>query len=452
VLLGERLEAAKPKIEDAKARLAGLNARLEAVKPARVPAEPVKAKRERPKPALALPGVAGEIQQFYLRTAMQPSEILSVPTALSVVGALVCDCVIGPSGPQGVALNMLNVAVAPTGGGKNQCIYVAETCLEKVGKRTYLGPDRFKSGPGVLKWVTKQRVSLCVQDEFGAMLLKLAHPRSNPCEVEISEHLRKLTSVLPGQTYRTAQGAHDDMEEIKDPRLNIFGLGVPSEFYESCRNRDVGNGFLNRMMLYEETALIRFRSDYDVGDFPFLLHVELDKLAAIKKQRLGWARGAEDIFEAAKDRLQSILDDNQRQLWARTPEKIVKIGSICAASRFAKDIERSDMELAQLLVSRSDEMFLRGINEATKYRVLEHAELRREVVALITDAWRTGAPAPTKAEIVTKYKHNTKHKHALKDVFDDIEQSGTARIEDFRTGGRLRKGFVPCGGEDGEGG
>src|SRR6516225_4602885 len=123
VLLGERLEAAKPKIEDAKARLAGLNARLEAVKPARVPAEPVKAKRERPKPALALPGVAGEIQQFYLRTAMQPSEILSVPTALSVVGALVCDCVIGPSGPQGVALNMLNVAVAPTGGGKNQCIY-----------------------------------------------------------------------------------------------------------------------------------------------------------------------------------------------------------------------------------------------------------------------------------------------------------------------------------------
>jgi hypothetical protein len=445
--LTKRLESANP-IEGAKAKLAGLAARLEVAKPKIeervVPAEPSKAKRERPKLTLALPGVAGEVQEHYLRTAMQPSEILSIPTALSVVGTLVCDRVIGPSGPEGAALNQLNTAVAPTGGGKNHCLYIVEQCLEKIGKGAYLGPDRFKSGPGLLKWVTKQRVSLCLQDEFGAMLLKLAHPRSNPCEAEISEHIRKLMSVLPGQSYRTPEGAHDDMEKIKDPRLNIFGLGVPSEFYESCRNRDIRNGFLNRMMLYEETKLIRFRSDYHVGDFPFSLHTELDKLTAIKKQRLGWTRDAEEIFEAAKDRLQATTDENERQLWARTPEKIVKIGSILTTCLFAPDIGRAEMELADLLVRHSDEMFMRGINEANKYRLLEHAELRREVVALIEDAWHTGAPALTKAEITKRYKHNTKHKHALKDVFDDIEQSGTAKIEKFSTSGRLRKGFVPC--------
>jgi len=124
--------------------------------------------------SLVLPGIAGEIQDYYLRTAPQPSEILSVPTALSVVGTLICERILGPSGPDGLVLNMLHVGLGPSTAGKNRCLRTAEKCLVKADRKNYLGPERFKSGGGVLRWIETERVSLCLQDEFGAMLLKLA--------------------------------------------------------------------------------------------------------------------------------------------------------------------------------------------------------------------------------------------------------------------------------------
>jgi len=196
-------------------------------------------------------------------------------------------------------------------------------------------------------------------------------------------------------------------------------------------------------MLYEETKVLRYRLDYSTEDFPLALSNQLGKLNALKKHKLQWSPGAREIFEAAQDRLQSISDDRERVLWGRTPAKIMQIASICTASLLAKTIERSTAEIAEQLVSSSDQMFVRGIDKANQYRVLEHADLRREVMALITDAHRTNAPPPTQAEIKAKYKTNAKHKRALADVFEDIEQNLSATLIDVHTKGRKRKGYVP---------
>jgi hypothetical protein len=177
------------------------------------------AKSKRALGELALPGVAGEVQDYYLRTAMQPSQTLSLAVGLMVPTVLVCANVIGPSGPKGCALQQTVMGLAPTSGGKLWAIDVVKECVDKAGAKKLLGPNRFKSGPGLVRWVKDNRVSLCVQDEIGAMLKKLGNPKSNPCEVEISERMRELWAMGPGSIYNSPVGATkgDDMEPSPSP-------------------------------------------------------------------------------------------------------------------------------------------------------------------------------------------------------------------------------------------
>jgi hypothetical protein len=62
---------------------------------------------------LALPGVAGEVQQHYLETSPQPSVALSQMVGLMVPTALVCDKVTGPGGPRGCTVQQFSVGLAP---------------------------------------------------------------------------------------------------------------------------------------------------------------------------------------------------------------------------------------------------------------------------------------------------------------------------------------------------
>jgi hypothetical protein len=441
--LGARLKRARPKIEEAKTKIAGINARLEAVKPkieapSLVPGVPATTQREKPKLMLALPGVAGAIQDYYLRTAMQPSEIISLAVGLMVPTVLVSGNVIGPSGPKGCALQQTLVVLAPTSSGKQWAIDLVKECLHKSGARKLLGPNRFKSGAALVRWVKDNRVSLCVQDEFGRLLAKLGNPRANPCEVEINERMREFWAMGPGSIYNSPVGAgkDDNSESIIDPRLNILGFGVQDEFFEACKGDDIANGFLNRIAVLEEAALVRPRSDYETGEFPWLLMEKLNKLQAIKSQRLDWTAGAKEIYEAEVDRVFRETDARKLKLWSRTPLKVVRAATTFAACRFATAIERSDMELAQAVMHLSDRAFKIGIDEAEKKRQLDHASLKLEIERRIEDDFDGEASL---SEIKRSFRHNTKHKGAVDDALEDMVKSQTLETKWVDTGGRRKE-------------
>ena len=129
-----------------------------------------------------------------------------VPTVL--LGANV----IGPSGPKGNAMHQIMVVVAVTGGGKQWVIEVINDCVKEAGRdaRFLLGPNRFKSGGAIIRFVKEHRVSLFVQDEFGCVLKRLGEANVGPYEKEISERLRELWTQGPGSIYNSPAGATDE--------------------------------------------------------------------------------------------------------------------------------------------------------------------------------------------------------------------------------------------------
>lgn len=431
--LGARLAGAKPKIEEAKAKVAALGQSLVEAKPS-VPAEPAVRVKPAARVALTLPGVAGEVQDYFLRTAMQPSEIMSIVVGLAVPTVLVSGNVIGPSGARGCALHQYLALIAPTGSGKQAVADTSKQCVDQAAAKALLGPNRFKSGAGLVRWVKGHLVSLCVQDEFGSFLSKLGSPKSNPCEVEINDRMREFWGLGPGSIYNSPVGASkdDDSETLQGARLSILGIGTREEFYEACRDSDIANGFLNRIAVLEEPQVPDTRTDYEIGDFPFTLSNQLNKLYVLKPQRLGWGPGAKEIWEGELARLKAETDERKRKLWWRTPEKINRAGGVFAACRFSTTVERSDMEIAQRIMHQSNQVFMRGIEEADKKRALDHAGLKREIARRLADDFPGEASL---FEIKRSFRHNTKHKAAIDDALKDMESSGMVKRLRVETGG-----------------
>jgi hypothetical protein len=276
---------------------------------------------------------------------------------------------------------------------------------------------------------------LSVQDEIGAMLLKLNNPKSNPSEVEITERLREMWAMGPESIYNSPIGAKegDDMETIVAPRVNLMGFGVRDEFFAACNNEDVANGFLSRIAVFEEEKMIIPRTDFEPAEFSFGLMDKLCKLYAIKPQRIGWEPAAKELYEHELKRVFLEPDDRKRKLWARSPEKIVRAATVFTASMFATKITLGTMELAQRMFTLSDRVFQAGIEEAEGQRELSHAELRREIIRRIEVDFSGGA---SKAEIKKSFRHNTKHKGSIDDALDDMLGSGLLTSEIVKTGGR----------------
>jgi hypothetical protein len=376
---------------------------------------------------LTLPGVAGEVQDYFLRSTMQPSRIMSLAVGLMVPTTLVCGCVIGPSGPKGCALHQSLAVLAPTGSGKQGAIDCTKECVCAAGEgaQSLLGPNRFKSGTAVVRWVSEHRVSLCIQDEFGRLLAKLNDPKSNPCEVDINDRMREFWAIGPGGIYNSPHGASkfDDSVAIVDPRLNIFGFGVQQEFFDACEADDIDNGFLNRLAVLDERNTLYPNTNLELDNLPYSLKLNLQKLYGIKTPRkLDWTPAAKEIYDAEVHRVFTDPDERKRKLWARTPERIVRAATTFAASRFATKIERREMEIAQLIMRQSDTTFKFGIDEAQKKKKLGHASLKLEIVRRLKVDFRGEASL---FEIKRSFRHNTLHKKAVPDAVQDLFDSGT---------------------------
>jgi hypothetical protein len=438
-------------VSGARAKLGGLAERLAKVKPD-VEAEP-EAELAQPKaepsiidqvvreptpravrPEILLPGVAGDLQDHYLRTAMQTSAILSVIPGLVLPTVLACENVIGPSGPNGCVLQQIIVGLAPTGGGKQTVIALIKRTLAALKATKLLGPSRFKSGNAVIKHVKEHPVSLCIQDEFGAFLMKLGNPRSAPCEFEINERFREFYSLEPGEPYTSPEGMSEDSELIENPHLNILGMGNRDEFFGACQATDIVNGFLNRMTAIEEPNLIKPRTNFEVRELPFSVFDKLMKITNLKPMRLAWGPGAREVFEAQQEWVFAQEDDRQRKLWVRSPEKLVRIASGFAVSRLDTRVLQSDMDVAKAIMDRSDRMFQDGIDEAETKRELTHAQLRLEIERRLRA--RAAEDWGSLAELKKAFKNNTKYKKALDEALDDMYNSGTLRIERVTTKGR----------------
>jgi hypothetical protein len=385
-------------------------------------AQPKASPTVRPPDLLALPGICGDIQDYYLRTAMRPSAALSLAPAIIVPATLISGKIVGPTGPKGCSSHLYIMALGKTTAGKQHVADVAKECLNAIKAEKLIGPNRFKSGTALVNFIREQKVSLCVQDEYGPFLAKLSDPKAMTCEREISERLRELWGLGPKSIYNTAAGATEKSIALEGVHLNLLALGVRDEFYVACRDIQVANGLLNRKLIIEEPGNPPDNDNPSTEEFPFKLLDNLTKLRSISPRKLGWDSGAREIYEAIRLEVRENTDEAQANLYSRGPEKYVRLCNAFASARFSSVIERSDGELAYELIKASDKFFTEGLEDAAAKRLMDHHELVREIERRMRTKFSGEA---TLFQIKTAFKNNKKHKDAVANAVADMVDSGT---------------------------
>jgi hypothetical protein len=396
---------------------------------------------DEPKPTSLLPltGVAADIQERFLETSMWPGPLMSVAAGTMVPATLLAGKVIGPTGARGLLTTLYLILLAGTGAGKEEVLALVKECLGKVAA-SLIGPNRFKSGPGIIKHLMDMapNPSVCcaVQDEFGKFLQKLADPRSSSSEQDAMDRLRELIGLQPGTPYITPAGASERSVVLEEVALLLLGAGVEDDFFAACGESWLVNGSLNRFVVLNEKPRPPRNKNPSVAPFPKALVENLQKLYQIKPMRLEWGSpGARDIYEAEADRVEKLEEGPELQLCVRGPEQIVKFASVYAGARFARVITREDMEIAWKIVKEhSQPAFWAGMEQAAERKVLSHAEILRQLEYRLRTKWPGYASL---AQLKRSFRHNKSKARALDEALQDALASGLLTfIPELGTEGR----------------
>jgi hypothetical protein len=173
---------------------------------------------------------------------MYPSVGFAVGGSILLIGTLIGRRIAGPSGPLGTGTHLYLALVGPTGSGKEHIRTVSKQLLTAVNAGALIGPGRFKSGAAIISHLLKKPLSLCIMDEFGAMLARFSHPNAQFYHQDETEILRELWGINWGR-YDSPEGASADSEAVLSPALSVIGMSTPKELYKACKSRDVTNGF-----------------------------------------------------------------------------------------------------------------------------------------------------------------------------------------------------------------
>ena len=395
----------------------------------------------RPSNSSYAPGLLGEIVDYVVNSAMYPSQTFATAVGLGVVGTLISRRIAGPSGPQGTGTHLYQVIIGPTGSSKEHVRTTGKLLMIAANASGLIGPGRFKSGAGIIKYLQKKPVSLCFMDELGAYFAKLGDPRASIYEREANEILREIWGLSWGR-YDSPQGAHDDSEAVLCPALSCLGMSTPKELYRACKSRDVASGFLNRWLFAEEKAAPPYRKvsegtleiGKDLRQRLAKLYQPISLLDNTGKPsfRMNWGPGAEEVYEAIRNDVEKETDERRRELFWRSPEKTVRVATIIAAGCFDKSVTRGAMEFAREWVRKSDETLLTGVAEYMEEEKLEFSELCREIIRRVRQAGGT----MKHRDVGRSFQNNLRYKRDLQSALDHLVETSQLTLTKEDTGGR----------------
>jgi hypothetical protein len=309
-----------------------------------------------------VPGVVGDVVDWITATSRRPNRVLALGAAVAIVGTLIGRRVAGPTRS---ATHLYVIPVGRTGSGKQYLLDAVTALMKAAGAHGHIGPSEFISMPAVVNFLLRKPLALCLQDEFGAFLLRILSRKASGFESAISKILRTLWGTS-FSAMATAEWASREMKIIQSPAISILGLSTPNEFHAALQGDSVGNGFLNRfLVLNSELRADDTEPATEPGSVP-------DRLAAALRELYFWSGPQSllqldspevaftpDVLLWANEQAAAAYRDFQRKCdetmdrrsdlqpyIARVGEIAVRLATIRAAGRWGRGgtVDRSDME------------------------------------------------------------------------------------------------------------
>lgn len=195
-------------------------------------------------------GLVGEIADWITSTAIRPQPLLSLAAALSFVGMIKGHRVHGKTD---LRTNLMVLAMAPTGGGKEHPQNAIKRLVKACGLQKHLMGEPV-SGAGFLYALQKAgNVGYMVMDEVGRYIGNLSSSGAGVHQREILDYMIKTfscaNSILLGR--EKAPGAKEPRIDIDQPHFCCYGSTVYEKFRDACGSGEIVDGFLNRWIVLE---------------------------------------------------------------------------------------------------------------------------------------------------------------------------------------------------------
>ncbi len=354
-----------------------------------------------------VPGLLGELIEAIVRTARRPNRRLALAAALPILGTVIGRRVATPT-MSSTALYV--IATAPTAVGKQHLIDATERFMSAAQLGRHVGPSQFMSMSALNKHVEGAPLSICPQDEFGAVLKRLSHPRASGHEVAISGVMRSIWGASFG-IIRTPAYATARSVELVAPCMSLMAATTPEEFYSGLKGADMMNGFMNRFLILDAGARASEREPLEG------LRAAADRLAPAiaRAYRIGmprrgnlaqhpdknsdpdptpfvvpWATQAahDDYLALSEECLRRIdADPDSGALFGRTAEIAIRLATIraCGEDHDAPMISTDHIAWAARLALQSADLASRA---ASRYMVdpLGAAEFERKIISRLAAA------------------------------------------------------------------
>jgi hypothetical protein len=191
-----------------------------------------------------VPGLVGQIVEWIVTGARRPNRVMALGVALGVVGTLIGRRVEGPTGN---ATHLYVFILAPTGWGKDYPLWCGNRLMIAVGAQSLLGPGEFVSGRGIIKYLKRNPLTLCIVDELGDVFQLINGQQDNPWVTDLMGHFKKLYNSW--EIINTAETMKDATVAINHPAVTIVGACTAQALFEALKPRDIEGGFANRAML-----------------------------------------------------------------------------------------------------------------------------------------------------------------------------------------------------------
>jgi hypothetical protein len=326
-------------------------------------------------------GLVGEIAEWITRTSYMSQPTLALGAALTVVGVLKGHKV---KTETGLRTNLMILSVAPSGAGKDYPQEAAEILLEESENGHLIGGVP-ASGVGLVDGVFdaggKQLINI---DEMGRFLEVVNSRNAGGYEKEIITTLMKMFSSAK-RKYRGKQYAKDrktgaKMEAviIDQPCVCINGATVPHNLFENMNGRDVVDGFLNRLLMFESKVKYPdINKNINDDEIPEKL---LSKIMSInhwpisddtggslnidiKPKKVPFtpeARELVDTYEMEFRERREEENDLLEPLWVRASEHLMKLSLVIAGY---DKIEVKDVECAYKIVMCCLQTLIRNVED-----------------------------------------------------------------------------------------
>jgi hypothetical protein len=386
-----------------------------------------------------VPGLVGDITQWILDTARNPSPTLALGSALAFVGALAGRRY---EGPTGLRTNIYVVGLAGSGFGKDHARAAVKALAAKanvIGK--FFGGEQIMSSSALRNRVKKNPSLVYMIDEFGGFLRKITNPRAGNHEKEIADDLLKFTgsaaSIFMGADY-----ADKLAEPIFNPNVCLYGTSTPETFWKSLGSTNIADGFLPRFVVLDAgPERPKPRDPAKRSDSP--PKTLLDGVQAVAVHRNGgklngmmadgttactplqcpYGRGAKAVFDDFANEMFARMDSAAAEcepIYARVAENAGRLALIVAVgcNPDAPTITVEIMRWACAVALASAEMLMAQAEDrvADNDRQAEYKKVR----AIVAEAGRKGA---TKNEIARRLK-GVMDKRRMDDIVDLLAMAG----------------------------